>query len=611
MAERERWATRIGLVLAAAGNAVGIGNFLRFPSQAARYGGGAFIIPYMISLILIALPMIWVTWWIGRYGGRYGHSTTVGMFYRVLRSPIAPLLGVMGVAFPLIFCMYYTYAESWMLGYAILSLIGHYDGVTDFKVYFNEYQGVLTTGNYFSGPTMAWAMMTATLALNLYVLYRGVANGIEMLAKVAMPLLFIFAVIMAVAVLSLGSTERGSVLDGLAYVWSPDFSRLGDFGIWLAAAGQLFFSLSIGFGSLECYASYLKSEDDIALNGLSTAATNEFVEIVFGSLIAIPATAVFFGAAMVPELAGTFSIGMIAMPEVIREQLNVYLFGTVWFLLLFFAAFTSSVAVAEPVIAFFQAELGLKRPQAVSIVAGVWILGTIPTVAFNRYGMVAQFDFWVGTLFLVVVALIEVVLAGWVFGTDKFWADLHRGADIRVPRVFYYIIKYVTPLGLLAILVGFIFDEARSGFPNVMPPPAIEEAIANLKDFPGKIFTDRNRADEAKIDQELRDLIRAMKKDFSLMASLTVRAGKVEDITVENLKNATPAIIERVQAKLSQRTFQLGDQPLEGTLKIKVEGLYISPFVRLARAIIIGSFGLFALLVGLVWTRRWRAVPSE
>jgi NSS family neurotransmitter:Na+ symporter len=607
MATRERWATRIGWILAAAGSAVGIGNFLRFPSQAAKNGGGAFIIPYLISLVLFAIPAMWVTWWVGRYGGRYGHSTTVGMFHRIARSPIAKYLGVMGVAFPLIFSIYYTYAESWMLGYAFLSLTGHYKHVTDFSVYFNEYQGVLATGNYFATPLIPWLMMALTLALNLWVLYRGAARGIELLAKIAMPLLFLFAIVMAVAVLTL-EPARGTVLDGLAYIWSPDFSRLGTFSIWLAAAGQLFFSLSIGFGSLECYASYASGEkdQDIVLSGLTTASTNEFVEVIFGSLIAIPATAVFFGAAMVPELAGTFSIGMIAMPEVIREQLNVHFIGTIWFLLLFFAAFTSSVSTAEPVIAFFQSELGLDRKRAVTIVAGLWVLGTVPTVLFNRYGMVAQLDFWVGTLFLVVMAFVEVLLAGWVFGIDRYWEDIHRGADIRIPRLFYYITKYVTPLCLAVILGGFVWEEVRSGFPNVMPKPFIVEGVANLRDFPAKVFWEKDPEAEQKIDEALRSRVQAMKRDFRVIATLDVRDGKVQRIDIEQSQNADPDIQNWVRAKLEQRTYEMGGKPLSGTLRFQVDGYYVRPYVYLARVIVFGSYLLFALLVAFLWTRRWR-----
>ena len=136
--------------------------------------------------------------------------------------------------------------------------------------------------------------MAITLILNLFVLARGVAKGIELLAKVAIPLLFLFCVLMAVRVFTLSG--EGTALEGLSFLWAPDFSRLGEFGVWMAAAGQVFFTLSIGFGSLESYASYVRADDDIALTGLTTAATNEFAEVIFGSVIAIPAAAVFFGA---------------------------------------------------------------------------------------------------------------------------------------------------------------------------------------------------------------------------------------------------------------------------------------------------------------------------
>ncbi|MCS7313541.1 MAG: hypothetical protein NZ742_11630, partial [Acidobacteria bacterium] len=276
------------------------------------------------------------------------------------------------------------------------------------------------------------------------------------------------------------------------------------------------------------------------------------------------------------------------------------------FLLLFFAAFTSSVSTAEPVVAFFQSELGLDRRRAVTLLAGLWILGTVPTVIFNRYGMVAQLDFWVGTLFLVVMAFVEVVLAAWVFGIDRYWEDVHRGADIRIPRIFYYITKYVTPLCLAVILGGFIWEEVRGGFPNVMPKPSVVEGVANLKDFPAKVFWEEDKEAEQKLDEALRARLDEIKKDFRVLAVLTVRDGKVQDLRWEETSNADPDILDKVRAKLEQRTYEMGREPLSGELKFQVDGYYVRPYVYLARVIVFGSYFLFAFLVAFLWTRRWR-----
>jgi SNF family Na+-dependent transporter len=132
MSERERWATRIGLILAAAGNAVGLGNFLRFPVQAAQNGGGAFMIPYFIAFLLLGIPLMWVEWTIGRYGGKYNHGHLPGMFDVIWRNPIAKYVGVLGLFVSAIIMVYYCYIESWTLAFSFFSITKTYFGMTDF-----------------------------------------------------------------------------------------------------------------------------------------------------------------------------------------------------------------------------------------------------------------------------------------------------------------------------------------------------------------------------------------------------------------------------------------------------------------------------------------------
>lgn len=337
--QREVWGTRIGLILAAAGNAIGIGNFLRFPSKAAVCDGGSFMIPYVCALLFLGIPMMWVEWGIGRYGGKFGHGCAPGMFERLWKNPLAKYIGVLGIAVPLAFAMYYTYIESWCLGYSYLSLTGDYKEVTDMETYLREYQGELPTTNYFPlGGHIAIIFFAITFLINIVILGGKVAKGIELLAKIAMPLLFVFAIILMVRVLTLGNPEgKGHVLEGLAYIWRPDFSRIGEIAIWVIAAGQIFYTLSVGTGCLETYASYLREKDDIVLTGLTTSATNEFVEVIMGGSIAIPATAAFFGTEAVKGIAekGSFNLGFVAMPEILRSMALPEFFGSIWFLLLF------------------------------------------------------------------------------------------------------------------------------------------------------------------------------------------------------------------------------------------------------------------------------------
>ncbi len=459
---REAWASRLGLILAMAGNAIGLGNFLRFPVQAARNGGGAFMIPYFVALLLLGIPLMWVEWAIGRHGGsHHGHGSTPGMFQALAKRPWVKYLGVLGLFNPLVVLIYYTYVESWTLAYSFFSATGKYFGIStrgQMGEFLSSFQGITRSPHFPGGIETAYVFMLITLAVNVYILYHGIAGGIERLAKIAMPLLFLFAIALAVRVLTLGAPDPSrpdwSVGSGLGYLWNPDFSRLSESGVWLAAAGQIFFTLSLGMGSIQCYASYLKKNDDLALTGLTTAATNEFAEVILGGCIAIPVAVAFFGLAETQNIAasGSYDLGFQAMPIIFQRLPLGHLFGCLWFGLLFFAGITSSVAMGQPLMAFLQEEFGISRHKAAAVLAVVVFACIQPVVLFRAF--LGEMDFWAGTLGLALFALIEVILFAWAFGMDRAWEEITRGADIRVPRAFYYIIRYVTPLYLI-FLFGF------------------------------------------------------------------------------------------------------------------------------------------------------------
>ncbi len=612
--ERERWGSRLGLILAAAGNAIGIGNLLRFPAQAAQNGGGAFIIPYLVSLLLFGLPLMWVAWAVGRHGGRFGHSSLPGIFDVLWKRPAAKFLGVLGIAIPLVFCLYYTYIESWCLAYAYFSLTGQYisspERTVDLAVFLGEYLGDATSSSYFSGLMPALGFLLIVVLLNVWVLARGIMKGIETLAKVAIPLLLIFCVVLAVRVLTLGKIE-GTALDGLAFIWTPDFGALTNPQVWIAAAGQIFFTLGIGFGALECFASYVRSKEDIALTSLTTASTNEFVEIIFGSMIAIPAAAIFFGPAQIEAIArsGTFSIGMVSMPEILRSIPAVEIFGTIWFLLLFFAAFTSSVAIAQPVMAFLQDEAKLSRGVSATLLGLLWILGSLPVIFFYKYGVLDEFDFWAGTIGLVLLAIVEVVLFAWVFGVKKGWEELDDGALIRVPRFFMFILKFVTPVALIAIFLGWALQA------DLAPTPKILWNVADRHTYPGKFITGgtSSLAQAQEIENTIHAAVNEAERDLKAWATLQLHHGG----GVEVLRySADPHLERAMDAETLRRWFELKGLryeekgpsgtviPKDVVVTIGLEALDRSPYIWLARIVIIGFFLAFTVMIAVIWKVR-------
>ncbi|OGW76514.1 MAG: sodium:calcium symporter [Omnitrophica bacterium RIFCSPHIGHO2_02_FULL_49_9] len=460
--QREQWATRIGLVFAMAGNAVGLGNFLRFPVQCAQNGGGAFMIPYFVAFLLLGIPLMWIEWGIGRFGGKYGHGTTPGMFHYLWQHPLSKYLGAIGMAIPFGLVVYYTYIESWTLAYSFFSLTGKYAGIQTregMAQFLTAYQGG-TQNEYFSNIGTAYLFFVITLALNFWILSRGLVRGIEQISKVALPLLFVFGLILVVRVFSIGAPDPAyperTVLSGLAFIWNPDFRTLTDSRVWVAAAGQIFFTLSVGFGAIQTYASYMSKRDDIVTSGLATASTNEFAEVVIGGSIAIPVAVAFFGLQATQDVAqgGAFNLGFFAMPIIFQRMPGAEFFGTIWFLLLFLAGITSSVAMAQPLMAFLQEEFHMRRQTAAVLVGGLAFFLMQPVIFFLPYGFLDEMDFWIGTMGLVVFAIIEVVLFVWVFGSRKAWKEICAGSDIRLPRIFYFVIKYVTPFYLF-VLLGF------------------------------------------------------------------------------------------------------------------------------------------------------------
>lgn len=458
---RDRWATKSGLILALAGNAIGLGNFLRFPGQAAANGGGAFMIPYFVSLALIGLPLMWAECAIGRYGGRFGHGHTAGMLHRLWPHPVSKYIGVLGIFIPFTVALYYIPITSWCLAFSWFSFTGAYEGLTTragIGEFLKSFQG-WESNQHFSGRGPLYLFFGLTLALNLMVLMGGIARGIERFSKIALPALFAMAVVLVIRVLTLqpatGAAPDQTVLAGLGFVWNPDLSSLGDWKVWVSAAGQVFFTISVGWGIIHTYTSYLGPDDDVALTGLSTASLNEFAEVVLGGTIAITASVVFFGVVATQDIVagGTFDLGFQAMAVILQQLPFGNLMGGIWFLLLFFAGLTSAVAITQPLVALIQEGFAITRTRAVALVGAAVLVLSIPALWWR--GALDELDFWAGTLALLVFGLAEVVIFAWVFGMDRGWQEITRGAEIRVPGILRPVLKYVTPLFLAVILLGF------------------------------------------------------------------------------------------------------------------------------------------------------------
>lgn len=486
----EQWASRIGVILAVAGSAVGLGNFLRFPGNAAQNGGGAFMVPYFISLLVLGIPLCWAEWTMGRYAGLRGFNSAPGVYSVIWRNRLAKYLGAIALLIPLTIYMWYVLVEAWCLGYAINYLNGNLmQGANPdaYNSFFTSFVGAAEDGALFSPAARGWLLVLVfTFAVNFYLIYRGVSKGIEAFCKIAMPLMIVLAVVVLIRVLTLGTPNPAlperSVTGGLGYMWNPDFDRLTDPQTWLAASGQIFFSLSVGFGIIINYASYLKRNDDIALSGLTSSSVNEFFEVCLGGLITIPAAFIFLGALDPGTLDSAMALGFKALPNVFASMWGGRVFGFLWFFMLFVAALTSSVSMLQPVIAFFEEGLGMRRHASAAVLGLIAALGTGFIVYFSA-GLTAldTFDFWVGTATIPLLALIQAILYGWVFGIARGHEEAHIGAHIRIPWFVQWMLKYVVPAYLLVIYIAFCWQKLPSNDveQSVLPSTVAASVDAN------------------------------------------------------------------------------------------------------------------------------------
>jgi len=480
------------VILAVTGSAVGLGNFLRFPGLAAKYGGGAFMVPYAIAFLLLGLPIAWTEWSMGRYGGARGYNSTPGIFRVIWKHPLAPYLGVLGQVIPVMIYMYYVFIEAWCLGYAWKYLTGQMTLGKDpaaYSGFFEAFVGATEDGVIFNKPLeSALGFLGICFVINFVLIYRGLNKGIEWFCKWAMPALIVCALIVLVRVLTLGTPDPAkpdqNLLNGLGYMWNPStpgkpfWEALKNPEMWLAAAGQIFFSLSVGFGIVITYSSYLRRNDDIALSSVTASAGNGFCEVVLGGLITIPAAVVFLGSSVAQHPPGTFGLGFVTLPLVFEHMPMGQFFGFLFFFLLFLAAVTSSLSMLQPAIALLEEGLGLGRHSSVALLGFITLMGTGFVVYFSAgFTALDTIDFWIGTFCIYILATVQVVLFGWVLGIDKGMQELDRGAEIRIPRIVKPMIKYVAPLYLLTIFGVWLYHNAADRIRGIANDPVVAMTV--------------------------------------------------------------------------------------------------------------------------------------
>jgi NSS family neurotransmitter:Na+ symporter len=481
--KEDNWASRTGLILAVASGAIGLGNFLRFPGQAAQNGGGAFMVPYIISFIILGIPVCVTEWIMGRKAGKRGHSAPA-IFSEYLTGIPLRISGTIGVMIPILIYVYYVFIEAWCLAYAYYFFTGGIDLAGSLKPNSSQFQETVVqnatyffsqlTGSSVNGGAFFSDIILFTLLcfmMNFYLVYRGLSRGLEAFSKIAIPLMLIASTIVLVRVLTLDNIEIG-----LGAMWNPDWSSLTSPKVWIAAAGQIFFSLSTGFGIALVFSSFLTKKNDVVLSSLSSATLNEFCEVALGGMITIPVAFLFLGASVTKF--GTFGMGFIALPSVFTMMPMGNLFGGLWFFVLFLAALTSSITMLQPGILFLEEGFGLSKRISSSFLFLFTIICCLPIIYFNKdFTALDLTDFYVGTILIYILATIQILIFVWKIGVEAGVKEGDEGSYLKIPKVYKFIIRYITPYFLIFIFIAFLFQKLPEYMDKMDVDSMVRQAI--------------------------------------------------------------------------------------------------------------------------------------
>lgn len=453
------FASKVGAILAAAGSAVGLGNVWRFPTEVGTNGGAAFILIYVLFMLLLGVPIMVTEFAIGRYGG----SDVTDAFHKMGGGRRGwKWMGLVPVVSGFLVLSYYAVVAGWTLYYMYEALMDGFSGKTP-EAFTNDFVAFSSD----SQQPVIW--MAIIIVLTCGIVALGVQKGIERGAKIMMPLLFIFILVLVGCSLTLPNASLG-----LSFLFKPDFSKVTS-SVILSAMGQAFFSLSVGLGCLCTYACYFRKDVDLMKDGLSVASIDTLVAL-FSGLIIFPAVYSIQG--LQPD-AGP-SLVFITLPNVFQQVFGdipwlAYLFSLIFYLLLVMAALTSSISMLEMSAAYFHKNLRLSRPLAAVIVSVVcMLLGTFCSWSFGDWkdvtlfglGFFDLFDFLVAKLIMPIGGMLMCIFLGWVVDEKVLRAEMTNNGTLRSPLypTYRFIIRYIAPLGIFLIFANELNLFQRIGY---------------------------------------------------------------------------------------------------------------------------------------------------
>ena len=443
--ERVNFGSKLGVILATAGSAVGLGNIWRFPYMTGQNGGAVFILIYVLCVLLLGIPCMISEFIIGRHG----QANTARAFRKISGGTMWSLIGYMGVLTGFLISGYYAVVSGWCLEYLWASLTGQLQGDPEYiKTYFTT----------FSQDPVKPVFWTFIILLATYlIIENGVRDGIEKASKLMMPTLFILLLVIVVASCMLPEAEKG-----IEFLFKPDMSKFTS-DVFLGALGQSFYSMSIAMGCICTYASYFSKQTNLANSAIQIGVIDFFVALLAG-LVIFPAA---FSVGVNPDSGP--SLIFITLPNVFQHafgnEVIGYAISVLFYILLSMAALTSLMSLHEVSTAFLQEEMGTTRKRAaLGVTIGCIIMGTVCSLSLGAWSHIRvwgmtifdTFDFVTGQLFLPIVGFLTCIFIGWFVPHKIVHDEFTNMGTLRNGTLFHFyifLVKYVCPVFILFIFL--------------------------------------------------------------------------------------------------------------------------------------------------------------
>jgi NSS family neurotransmitter:Na+ symporter len=438
--QRGKWGSKVAFIFAATGSAIGLGNIWGFPMMVGKNGGAVFVFVYILAVALIGFTVMLAELVIGRHT----QKNPVGAFALIKPGTPWKVIGYLGIVTGTCILSYYSVIAGWTAGYFIKMVSGVFKG----QVTSQLTDKIFT--DFTADPVQTIFFLFVVIALTTFVISRGVKGGIERWTKILMPLLFLLIIFLAVKALTLPGAGKG-----ISFYLNPDFSKLNG-KVILFALGQAFFSLSLGMGTMITYGSYISKSDNL----VSSAAWVSFSDTMIAILAGIIIFPTLFA---IPGISPSEGEGLVfkVFPLIFSQITGGYLFGMLFFILLFVAALTSTISLLEVPVAYFVDEKKWNRKKAAIIMGLAAFLLGIPSALssgglefFKKIGFMTKMHIIFGVISLAVGALLICLFLGWAWGTRSAVKEVLSGkSKFMIQKFWVFSVKFLSPIVIIIILI--------------------------------------------------------------------------------------------------------------------------------------------------------------